>query len=171
MPLLPPGPDAVWPIRILGSVVDWAVVAIGATLTTIVFCNVVMHAVGGDIAWTTELGELLMVWVTFLGTAAAARRGTHMTITEFLDMLKPAGRQIADAAIQLLCLTVLTLLTWYGIGIVRAGWGSVLTVLDWPMGTQYLALPVGAGVTFVFVAYDLVLIVAGRTRDQRYGTT
>jgi len=50
-----------------------------------------------------------------------------------------------------------------------ANWGNVLTVLDWPMAFQYMALPVGAGASFVFVSYDLVQILMGKTPEERYG--
>ena len=70
------------PLLWLGSLVDWTVIAIGTGLIVLVFANVVLHAFAKDLAWMTELGELLMVWVTFLGGAAAAQRGTHMAIGE-----------------------------------------------------------------------------------------
>ena len=170
MSLLPPGPAAPWPIRAFGSLVDWTIVAIGSAMIVLVFLNVLFHLMGGDIAWTTELCELLMVWVTFLGGAAAARRGAHMTITEFLDKLDSKGRRLADGAIQLLCLGILAMLVWFGAGIVQSTWSNELTVLHVPMGLQYLALPVGAGAMAVFTGWDLLQIVLGRTRDQRYGT-
>ena len=40
-------------------------------MIVLVFINVTMHAFGKDMAATTEMCELLMVWVTFLGGAAA----------------------------------------------------------------------------------------------------
>ncbi len=169
MSLLPPGPPAPWPIRAFGSLVDWTIVAIGSVMIVLVFVNVVFHITGGDIAWTTELCELLMVWVTFLGGAAATRRGAHMTITEFLDKLGPQRRRLADGAIQLLCLGILAMLVWFGAGIVRSTWSNELTVLHIPMGLQYLALPVGAAAMAVFAAWDLLQIALGRTRDERYG--
>lgn len=170
MSLLPPAPPAPAPLRALGTLVDWAIVAIGGVMLVLVFTNVVFHAVGADIAWTTELSELLMVWVTFLGGAAASRRGAHMSITEFLDKLGPGKRRAGDAAIQLVCLGVLGLLAWYGMGIVNSSWGNELTVLHVPMAIQYLALPVGAGAMAVFTAWDLWLIVAGEPRSVRYGS-
>jgi TRAP-type C4-dicarboxylate transport system permease small subunit len=168
MPMLPAGPPAPLPIRMLGAAIDWTIVAIGAVMVGLVFLNVLFHIWGGDIAWTTELCELLMVWVPFLGGAAASRRGVHMTITEFLDMLTPDGRRGADAAIQMLCLVLLALLAWFGMGIVNAAWGNELTVLRIPMAIQYLALPVGAVAMAVFTAWDLLLIISGRSREQRY---
>ena len=171
MPLLPPGPPAPALMRVLGEAVDWLIVAIGAAMILLVFCNVIFHVTGSDIAWTTELCAFLMVWVTFLGGAAASRRGLHMTITEFLDKLGPGGRRAADGAIQSLCLAVLGLLSWYGMGIVNATWGNELTVLHIPMALQYLALPVGAGAMALFVGWDVVQIIRGRSRAERYGST
>lgn len=168
-PLLPPGPAAPLPIRLLGAAVDWAVVALGAGMVVLVFANVVSHVFGGDVAWTTELAELMMVWVTFLGGAAATRRGAHMRITEFLDKLDGVPRRWADAAIQLVALAVLGLLVWFGAGIVAASRNNILTVLDWSMAWQYLSLPVGSALTFVFVAWDLVQIARGRSAAERYG--
>ena len=168
LPILPPGPAAPAPIRMIGAIIDWSIIAIGATMILHVFCNVIFHIAGRDIAWTTELCELLMVWVTFLGGAAASRRALHMTITEFLDKLGHEGRRLADGAIQLLCFGVLGLLAWYGMGIVNATWGTELTVLHIPMAVQYLALPVGASAMALFVGWDIVQIIRGRTRDERY---
>ena len=83
-PALAPSPA--W-LRWLGKAVDWSVICIGGSLAALIFINVVMHAMHKDLAWLTELGELMMVWVTFLGGAAAAHRGAHMSINEFLDKL------------------------------------------------------------------------------------
>lgn len=161
-----PGPA---PIRWLDHVLKLALILVGSIMVVLVFSNVVTHIFNKDIAWTTELCEFLMVWASFLGGAAAARYGAHMTITEFLDKLGDKGRLKADGFIQLLCLIVLGMLIWYGLIIVNANWGNQLTVLGWPMAFQYMALPVGAAMSFVFVAYDLLQIIKGVSRKERYG--
>ncbi len=167
--MLPPGPDAPAPIRWLGHAVDWIVVVMGMVMVSLVFTNVLLHnLLQRDLALATELGELLMVWVTLLGGAAAARRGSHMAIVELLECLRGRPRQVADGAIQLVVLLVLGLLTWYGIGIAEAGMMSVLTVLQWPMATQYAALPIASAITMVFVAWDLCGIARGQSRAERY---
>jgi TRAP-type transport system small permease protein len=167
--LLPAGPPAPTPILWLAHAVDWSIVAIGATMATLVFVNVILHLFSADIAWTTEFCELLMVWVTFLGGAAATRRGAHMVIGELVGRLSGPARRYADAAIQLVVLVTLSLLAWYGIGIADAGLMSQLTVLGWPMAAQYAALPVASAITMVFVIWDLVEILRGRTHGERYG--
>ncbi len=168
--LLPASPPAPALLRWLAWVVDWSIVLIGAVMATLVFANVVIHNIfHSDVAFTTELGELLMVWVTFLGAASATRRGAHMVVAELIDRLTVRMRRFADAAIQLVVLLTLGLLAWYGVGITQAGFMSELTVLHWPMASQYAALPVASVITMIFVLWDLVGIARGDTREQRYG--
>jgi TRAP-type C4-dicarboxylate transport system permease small subunit len=155
-------------VRWTGHLVDWSVMGLGGTLAVLIFVNVVMHAAGKDLAWLTEFGELLMVWVTFLGGAAAAQRGAHMSINEFLDKLEPAGRRRADAAVQGFTLLVVLVVFFYGVRIVQSSWGNVLTTLEWPMAWQYMPLPLGMGLMGVFVIWDLIQILRGVPREQRY---
>jgi TRAP-type transport system small permease protein len=167
-PFLTPVAAAPLPIRLLGRAVDWAVIAIGAGMTALVFVNVSLHVVHEDLAWVTELGELLMVWVTFLGGACAAQRGAHMMITEFIDKLGPARRRWADIAVQTLCLAMLLVLVRFGWSLVGGNWGNQLTVLEWPMAVQYMGMAVGCTLMAVFVAFDVWQTLRGVPREQRY---
>ena len=165
---LTPVAAAPLPIRALGRAVDWAVIVIGATMALLVFFNVSLHVFSRDLAWVTELGELLMVWVTFLGGACAAQRGAHMTITEFIDKLSPPRRRWADAAVQALCLGMLAVLVRYGWSLVAGNWGNQLTVLEWPMAIQYMGMAVGCSLMAFFVAFDLWQTLRGVPRERRY---
>jgi TRAP-type transport system small permease protein len=169
--MLVDGPAAPLPIQWLGRLVDWSVVAIGAVMVMLVFFNVLSHAIGKDLAATTELCELLMVWVTFLGGAAAARRGAHMSINEFLDKLGVSNRRWADTAIGVLCLAMLGMLIYYGISITQTGTMNELTVLHISMAWQYAALPVGAAAMLVFVGWDTYQAATGVSREERYPRT
>lgn len=164
-----PMPRAAAIVRTFGHVIDWATISFGAALVILIFANVLLHLVGHDLAWTTELGELMMVWVTFLGGAAAAQRHEHVAITELVDLLGLNGRRWADGLAQLVSAAVLGLLIGYGLLIADAGLSNRLTAIDLPMAWEYLALPVGSAATLVFVVWDLVQIAAGHTRAQRYG--
>lgn len=164
LPVVPPPRWIFW----LGKGLDWTVIGIGAFLIALVFLNVVLHVFGKDLAWVTELGELLMVWVTFLGGAAAAQRGAHMTITEFLDKLTPEKRRLADGAIQLVCIVILLFLLYFGLSIVASSWNNTLTTLEWPMAWQYMPLPISAMFMLIFSLWDLLLIARSVPREQRY---
>jgi TRAP-type transport system small permease protein len=168
-PLLAPLPPAPWVIRLIGRTVDWIVIAIGAVMAIMVFINVCLHLVHMDLAWVTEFGELLMVWVTFLGGACAAQRGAHMTITEFIDKLPTRRRRWADLAVQSACLVMLGVLVRFGWSLVGGNWGNELTVLQWPMAVQYMGMAVGCTLMGVFVAWDVWQILRGVPREVRYG--
>ena len=168
--ILPPAPPSPRALALFGDGVDWTVVGIGATMIGLVFLNVLLHLVQKDLAWVTELAELLMVWVTFLGGACATRRGAQMTITEFIDKLQGRRRDVGDAVVDLFALAVLVSLVWYGVNLAIAGWTNELTVLHVPMTFQYLGMPVGCFAMAVWIAWDLVRILRGETRAQRWGT-
>lgn len=169
MLFIPEGPPAPAPIRWLSNTVDILIFILGTGMVGIVFFNVLIHVVRFDIAMTIELCEFMMTWATFLGGAAAARRGIHMTITEFIDKWNEKHRFIADLLVQLFCSVVLAVSVWYGFKVVNLNWGNVLTVLYWPKALQYMALPVGFGFALIFTLYDLYLIIRRIPREQRYG--
>lgn len=166
---LPPAPPAPRALAWFGAAVDWAVVAIGATMIALVFLNVLLHVVQKDLAWVTELAELLMVWVTFLGGACATRRGAQMTITEFIDKVPGAHRAWADAIVDAFCIAILASLVWFGINLTLAGWTNELTVLGIPMSFQYLGMPAGSAAMLVWLLWDLARILRGDTREARRG--
>lgn len=169
-PLLLPGPRAPAPLRWLGRLVDWALVLMGGLMATLIFGNVLAHGLlNVDVAVTTELCELLMVWVTFLGAAAATRHGAHMGIGEIVERLSRVQRLWADALIQGVVMLTLAILVWYGLGVTGMGWMSMMSVSGWAMAWIYMALPVASAITMVFVAWDLwQIVVLRRTHDERY---
>lgn len=166
--MLPPAPPAPRWLRIIGDAIDWLVVAIGATMIALVFFNVLMHIASRDLAWVTELAELLMVWVTFLGGACATRRGAQMTITEFIDKLQGGARRVADLAVNAVAGVILALLVWYGISLTISSWGNELTVLQIPMSFQYLGMPVGCAAMLLFIVWDVVRLLRGDSREARW---
>jgi TRAP-type C4-dicarboxylate transport system permease small subunit len=169
-PWLPPGPAAPAPLRWLGRAVDWTLVVMGGLMATLIFANVLAHGLlRMDVAVTTELCELLMVWVTFLGAATATRHGAHMRIGEIVERLSRVHRLWADALIQLVVLATLALLVWYGTGVTGMGWMSTMSVSGWAMAWIYMALPAASAVTMVFVGWDLwQIVVLRRTHEERY---
>ena len=167
--LLPSGPRQALPIHLLARLIDWALVVAAAIMIVLVFFNVCAHAAGHDLSETTEACELMMVWVSFLGGASIVRRSGHMAITEFIDKIDGRARLAADFVVQSFALVVLGILFWNGLIIVGNNWGNVLTVLQIPMSYQYMPLAIGSGAGMIFVAYDLIQIVSGKSRDDRYG--
>ena len=76
-------------------------------------------ALNADIAWNTEFGEFVLVWATFLGGAAAARRGGHMRITELVAALPRGLSRPIEVATRLAALVIIGLLVFHGVAIVE----------------------------------------------------
>jgi TRAP-type C4-dicarboxylate transport system permease small subunit len=165
-------PDAPAAIRWLSVLVDISITVLGAALVAVEFGNLVLHAFGQDIAWTTEFGELVMVWTTFLGAAAAVQRNAHMAVSEMIDLLpEPRPRLIADGVIQGVIAIILVLLVWKGGIAANASWNSEMSVTGWPIAVQYLSLPLSSLIALVFVAWDIFQIARGKPRQQRYAAS
>lgn len=158
-------------LRWLSRVIDLALAVAGIGITTIVFLNATLRgAAGFDLAWSLEITAFLLLWVTFLGCAAAAARGAHMRVTEIAAALVPLTMQrplavTIDFAIVLLLLSLI----YYGTNIARHTWAQATTVLYWPVGLLYASMPVGMALTLIFHLYNMTLDVRGVSRDPLNG--
>lgn len=149
-------------MRWLGDAVDVAVAATGAALALLMVLNVAGRALfDSDISANVELGEFLLVWATFLGGASAARRGAHMRIVEGLLMMPAGLRRVVEIAMRLAVLAVLGALVWNGAMIASISMAQTTTVLYWPVGLGYAAMPVGSALAFVFVAHEAWRLMRG----------
>jgi TRAP-type C4-dicarboxylate transport system permease small subunit len=154
-------------LRLLGDGVDIVVTALSVLLLVVMFANVAARVVlNSDIAWNTEFGEFVLLWATFLGGASAARRGAHMRITEFVEAMPPAWTHKVEIATRLGVVTLLCFLIWHGVGIARSTMEQEMTVLHWPIGLQYLAMPVGSALALAFVLYETALLMRGEPIPQ-----
>lgn len=149
-------------MRWLGDGLDIAITGLASALLFVMSANVLARAfLNADIAWNTEFGEFALVWATFLGGAAAARRGAHMCITEFIAKIPPRPRRMLELAIRVAVIALLVLLVRAGFNIVEKTMDQRMSVLYWPVGLQYLAMPVGSGLTLVFILYETWLFARG----------
>jgi TRAP-type C4-dicarboxylate transport system permease small subunit len=143
-------------LRVIGDAIDLVIVALGAGMVALMALNVFSRASDLiDLAANVELGEFLLVWATFLGGASAARRMGHMRVTEIVDALPPRIAGLLDQAMRLLSLMLLALIVWKGASIVGTTWGQKSSVLYWPVGLTYLAMPAGAALCMIFIAHQI----------------
>tara|TARA_R110000772_G_scaffold61035_1_gene137599 strand:- start:910 stop:1455 length:546 start_codon:yes stop_codon:yes gene_type:complete len=139
-------------IKMLSRLIDLFLVCGGICVLTLIFANAVLRgAAGFDLAWSLEVTAFLLLWLTFLGCAAAAARGAHMRVTEVVsylvpDRLKPVLEFIISISIAVLLISLI----FQGFQIAQHTWAQRTTVLYWPVGLLYASLPVGMALTFIF---------------------
>jgi TRAP-type C4-dicarboxylate transport system permease small subunit len=150
-------------LRWLGAAIDWAVAGAGALVIALVFYNVLSrYILHTDVAWSSELSTLLLIWISFIGGAMAVRRNAHLGVTEFIMGLKPAARSRIDAAVLALTALALGLLVYFGITLTAMSWDNIAIAIRISNGWWYLAMPVGCGLMLVFVLHQLLLVLRCR---------
>jgi len=149
------------PLRKLSRILDAVIALCGAGLVIIVFGNAFLRFVASyDVAWARELATFLMVWVTFLGLATAEARGVHMRVTEISAYVFSArARRWLDIGINVVIAVVLVIIIWFGIKISIRTWDQDSTILYWPVGLLYAAMPAGVFLTLVFLAGHTVRLL------------
>jgi TRAP-type C4-dicarboxylate transport system permease small subunit len=136
---------------VVGRAVDWALGIIVAALVLLVFSGVLARYVFNySLAWSDELAALCFVWLTLLGSVAALRRRTHMTIGFFPKLFGPAGQRRVGLYVTASVVFFLVCLIWYGIVLSRATMSDRSAVLRLPVGLSYLSLPVAGSLMLAY---------------------
>jgi C4-dicarboxylate transporter, DctQ subunit len=119
-------------------------------LAAITIANVLSRSVAArSLAWAEEASAFLVVWITFLGVAEAARVDRHVRMTALLDALSPAARRRAEIAIAATTAAFLLALAAAALDYVLrvASWGAVSPSLRVPLFLVYAAAPIGLAAT------------------------
>lgn len=135
----------------LGSAVDWVVGVLVAALVLLIFSGVLSRYVFNySLAWSDELASLCFVWVTLLGSVAAVRRRTHMTMGFFPQFFGPRGQRRVGLYVMGATLFFLTFMVAQGIVLTRATLYDYSPVLRFPVGISYLSLPVAGTLMLIY---------------------
>ena len=147
-------------LRWLGQIIDWLIVVAGTGILLIVMGNVISRIGGHDVAWANELSVFLMVWSVFLGCASATRRGIHLRVWELIDWAAHGRLRLAlEFVITVAVIAVLGQMAWYGYLVALNNMDQDMTVLYWPVGLMYSAMPVGAALMGIYCIRDLAWLV------------
>ena len=121
----------------------------------LMFCEVIVEVSSrfifhNPLPWGAEVSQTLLVWLTFVGSAAAFLRGEHIGVDMFADRLPRVARTALTRLNLLIVLAFLGCGIMSGYKVVTRVWDDVTASLQISAGVLYLALPVGFGLTFVF---------------------
>ena len=132
-----------------------ALVLISAVIPWAVFTRYVLNSAA---SWPEPMAVLLTIVLTFIGAAACYRRGLHMNVGFFADMLPTAPRRVVDFVVEALMAVMAIFMVHWGIKLVDATWDN--TIADFPflsVGVTYLPIPIGGFILLLFVIERLVI--------------
>jgi len=137
--------------RYLGTALDWVVGFLVAVLVLLIFSGVLSRYVFNySLAWSDELAALCFVWLTLLGSVAALRRRTHMTMGFFPRFFGPRGQRRVGLYVMGAILFFLASMVAQGIVLTKATLRDYSAVVRFPVGLSYLSLPVAGTLMFIY---------------------
>ena len=138
-------------LRSLTGGFDRAAAAIACALVVAllgcVALGVITRGMGNPLIWTDELSRFLMVWLAVFGWILASRKGIHVRIRYFQDLLPPRARGAAEIVFQLAMVIFGGLITWYGVGLVAKNHDLEATSLPIAMAWMYVPMVLAGIVT------------------------
>ena len=135
----------------VGPAVDWVVGSLVAVLVLLVFSGVLSrYLFNYSLAWSDELAALCFVWLTLLGSVAALRRRTHMTMGFLPRFFGPRGQRRVGLYVMGAILFFLASMVAQGIVLTKATLRDYSAVVRFPVGLSYLSLPVAGTLMFIY---------------------
>lgn len=150
---------------------DWLVFVIFWVLAAVVFLQFFTRYVLNDsIAWTEEIARYLLICVTFVGAAMAARKGTHIALELVYHVVPARARRWLRLVLSIIAVVFFAIATWLCFGIAEAMWYQPMVVVDLPLGLVYYVACFGLALTTIrFAWYALTQFRAGEGAGSAEG--
>ena len=143
------------------------------TLVLLLLVNVFMrYILRTPIEWTEEAGQLLLIWLTFIGAAMAAGERRHMAMDALQRALSPVYRRYGEIIIGILIIGCLAIIIYYGWNMTTFNARRLSESLRISYALFYAAIPTGAVLYIIFeIAYLLHNLFTPQRQWQLQGFT
>lgn len=123
---------------------DWLSVAILWAMSVAVFLQfVTRYLFNNSLAWTEEISSYLLICLTFVGSAMAVRKNTHIQIEFLYTVVSHRTGLILALFIDVLRIAFLALSTWLAYKVMLIMQFQYMAVVDWPLSYVYGAVFIG----------------------------
>jgi tripartite ATP-independent transporter DctM subunit len=143
--------------RVIALLTELPAAALVLLETVILLAGVVSRYVfNAPLTWSDELASILFLWLAMLGAVIALRRGEHMRLATFLNLMPPRRRAWVET------LVTCTVMLFVGLLLLPAHehfddqWVITTPALEWHDGVRVAAIGVGA---VLMLAISLVRLI------------
>ncbi|WP_025290070.1 TRAP transporter small permease [Bibersteinia trehalosi] len=155
-------------IHYTSKTLEFFVVAILATMSCLVFLNVILrYGFNSSINITEEVSRYLFVWLTFLGAVLAFNANQHVRVTILTARLSPKKQRVLQLLTDTLMLFCCYLMVQGSFVQFQLNLDNIAPISGIPTGITYLAgLIAGA-----FIALLLIIRLGSTMRQIMQGET
>lgn len=144
--------------RILGTLLEWFLLALMVVLTTIVVVAVVFRKLDASLSWYDEVASVVLAWITYYGGALAVLRRKQIGFDGVLLAIPMPARLVAVWVAEAVFLAFFVLLAWAGWTVLQVLEGDTLVSLAWvPVRLTQSVIPIGAA---LFISCELLSLPA-----------
>jgi TRAP-type C4-dicarboxylate transport system permease small subunit len=145
---------------------EWLVAAVFAVIVCVALLQVFNRfALNASLSWSEEAQIFGHIWIVFLGIPIAYRRGAHLYIETFCDMLPRLPRAAFNLVVELTWLAFAVSLMALGFMVARVAHLQSSPGLEVPMSYPYAGMVVG-GLYLLLVAGRRIVDGAWRVRAR-----
>jgi TRAP-type C4-dicarboxylate transport system permease small subunit len=145
--------------RLTRTALELAIVAMAIVVALTFYQVITRFVLGHPSAWSEVAARAAMIWMVFLGLAAAFRQGTMIAVDFLVDISPNGMRRILFVIIAVASLIFLAILIWYGWGMTMRVRNQNLAGLQITIAWVYAALPVGSALAVLGVIGRLIEVM------------
>ena len=132
---------------------EWLVAAVFAVIVCVALAQVFQRfALNSSLSWSEELQIFGHIWIVFLGIPIAYRRGAHLYIETFCDMLPAGPRAAFNLLVELIWAAFAASLMVLGWKVAQVAHLQNSPGLDVPMSYPYAGMVVGGAYLLIVAA-------------------
>jgi len=124
-----------------------------------IFMVIMRYAINQPVSWGEEIVLSMFLWIIFLGTSAAFRKGDHIVVEFLIDRLPVRIRRIAELLINIITLALLFYLMLQGFEYLKLLVAShrVTAQLRIPYPVIYAIMPVSCILMMLNLIYATIV--------------
>lgn len=154
-------------LRLVDRVIEPACAATLCTIVVVLFVAVVFrYGLNHPLGWPEEVARFGLVWLTFLGAYVAFRRGAHIRVDFLVKQMSLRAQRRLGVVANLLVALLIALLIREGAHFAATFFGDPSPYLRFPIGLQYLALPIAGVLWLLALAVSTKAAWTGRSTDR-----
>lgn len=140
--------------KTLETLLEWIVITLMISLTTIVIVAVLFRIAGDSLSWYDEVAVVFLSWVTYYGAGLAALKRRHIGLDSVLLSLPMPARMVAVVLAEVVVIGFFLVLAKSGFEVLEVLEGEYLVSLEWvPIQLTQSIIPIGA---ILFIVCELL---------------